>query len=83
MQSTANKDLRDRVRMADLRFWQLADAIGIHEVTLSCWLRRELPATDSRRIRIERALQKLEAEQERTGQDGTAKDGNANDHGDS
>ena len=37
-----NKDLRDEMRIANVRQWEVAEAIGISEMTLVKWLRREL-----------------------------------------
>lgn len=37
-----NKDLRDEMRIANVRQWEVADAIGISEMTMVKWLRREL-----------------------------------------
>lgn len=37
-----NKDLRDEMRIANIRQWEVAEAIGISEMTMVKWLRREL-----------------------------------------
>ena len=37
-----NKDLRDEMRTSNVRHWEVADAIGISEMTMVKWLRREL-----------------------------------------
>ena len=37
-----NKDLRDEMRSANVRQWEVAEAIGISEMTMVKWLRREL-----------------------------------------
>ena len=37
-----NKDLRDEMRIANVRQWEVAEAIGISEMTMVKWLRREL-----------------------------------------
>ena len=39
-----NKDLRDEMRIANVRQWEVADAIGIYEMTMVKWLRKELDA---------------------------------------
>ena len=39
-----NKDLRDEMRIANVRQWEVADAIGISEMTMVKWLRKELDA---------------------------------------
>lgn len=42
MRDKANKEIRDALRIADMRQWELADALGISEFTLCSKLRREL-----------------------------------------
>ena len=37
-----NKDLRDEMRIANVRQWEVADAIGVSEMTMVKWLRKEL-----------------------------------------
>ena len=37
-----NKDLRDEMRIANVRQWEVAEAIGISVMTMVKWLRREL-----------------------------------------
>ena len=37
-----NKDLRDEMRIANVRQWEVADAIGVSEMTMGKWLRKEL-----------------------------------------
>lgn len=37
-----NKDLRDEMRISNVRQWEVAEAIGISEMTMVKWLRREL-----------------------------------------
>ena len=37
-----NKDLRDEMRIVNVRQWEVAEAIGISEMTMVKWLRREL-----------------------------------------
>ena len=37
-----NKDLRTEMRIANVRQWEVAEAIGISEMTMVKWLRREL-----------------------------------------
>ena len=39
-----NKDLRDEMRIANVRQWEVADAIGVSEMTMVKWLRKELDA---------------------------------------
>lgn len=37
-----NKDLRAEFRIANVRQWEVAEAMGISEMTFVKWLRREL-----------------------------------------
>ena len=52
-----NKDLRDEFRIANVKQWQVAEAIGISEMTLVKWLRREL-AEDKKDL-VRKAVQRL------------------------
>ena len=45
-----NKKIRDAIRIANLKQWQVADALGIHEATFCIWLRHELPAEKQKHI---------------------------------
>lgn len=46
-----NKDLRYEFRIANVRQWEVAEAIGISEMTFVKWLRRELPAEKKKLVR--------------------------------
>ena len=46
-----NKDLRDEMRIANVRQWEVADAIGISEMTMVKWLRKELDAQKKALVR--------------------------------
>ena len=46
-----NKDLRDEMRIANGRQWEVADAIGISEMTMVKWLRKELGAEKKALVR--------------------------------
>lgn len=46
-----NKDLRDEFRIANARQWEVAEAMGISEMTFLKWLRRELPADKKKLVR--------------------------------
>ena len=46
-----NKDLRDEFRIANVRQWEVADAMGISEMTFVKWLRRELPEKQKKLVR--------------------------------
>ena len=54
-----NKDLRDEMRIANVRQWEVAEAIGISEMTMVKWLRRELDDSKKALVRegISKALQ--------------------------
>ena len=45
-----NKDIREALFSAEMRQWQLAEAMGINEVTLCKKLREELPEAEKRKI---------------------------------
>lgn len=55
-----NKDLRDEMRIANVRQWEVAEAIGISEMTMVKWLRRELDDNKKSLVRegISKAAQK-------------------------
>ena len=46
-----NKDLRDEMRISNVRQWEVADAIGISEMTMVKWLRKELDAEKKALVR--------------------------------
>ncbi len=46
-----NKDLRDEMRIANVRQWEVAEAIGISEMTMVKWLRKELNASKKALVR--------------------------------
>lgn len=52
-----NKDLRDEMRIANVRQWEVAEAIGISEMTMVKWLRRELD--DSKKALIREGISKI------------------------
>ena len=52
-----NKDLRDEFRIANVRQWEVAEAMGISEMTLVKWLRRELP--EDKKNLVRKAVQTL------------------------
>jgi len=51
-----NKDLRDEMRIANVRQWEVAEAIGISEMTMVKWLRRELD--DSKKAMVREGISK-------------------------
>lgn len=46
-----NKDLRDEFRIANVKQWQVADAMGVSEMTLVRWLRKELSEREKTKVR--------------------------------
>ena len=38
-----NQEIRKAIPAANLKYWEVADALGVHSCTFSCWLRKELP----------------------------------------
>ena len=52
-----NKDLRDEMRIANVRQWEVAEAIGISEMTMVKWLRSELD--DSKKALIREGISKV------------------------
>lgn len=53
----SNLEIRQKLLSNAIKNYQLADAIGINQSTLSVWLRTEL--NDERRERVEKALNQL------------------------
>ena len=39
----ANQEIRQELRKANVRQWEVADSLGISEFTFTRWLRKELP----------------------------------------
>ncbi len=46
-----NEDLRAEVKTAGVRWWRIAEGLGLSEFTLSRRLRHELPEAEKGRIR--------------------------------
>ncbi len=46
-----NKDIREEAKEANVKLWQIAEKLRMHEVTLSRKLRHELPAEEKAKIR--------------------------------
>ena len=46
-----NKDLRYEFRIANVRQWEVAEAMGISEMTFVKWLRRELSEEKKKLVR--------------------------------
>lgn len=55
--SKENKGIRDKIKQIGVRYYEVADVIGISPYTFSIWLRK--PLKDERLKRVEVALNKL------------------------
>lgn len=52
-----NKDIRARIARNGLRYWQVAEAVGVNATTLCVWLRQELQG--ERLARVTAAIDRL------------------------
>ena len=57
-----NQEIRRLIFEHNLKLWQVADVLGIHPVTLSNWLRHELP--EDKRARVLEAIKTIVAERD-------------------
>ncbi|WP_270330963.1 hypothetical protein [Lapidilactobacillus dextrinicus] len=57
---TQNLEIRNTIKDHRLRYWEVAEQIGISDSRLSVWLRT--PLTDKRKERVEEAINELLAE---------------------
>lgn len=57
----SNREIRNAIFTHGLRNWQVAKAMGIHEVTFSRWLREEL--TPEKQERVLAAIRSLSEEE--------------------
>ena len=55
-----NVDIRNEVKQADLKLWQIADELGITDGNFSRKLRKEL--SESEKLRIREIIVKLQQE---------------------
>ena len=55
-----NADVRKAMLMADIKQWELAEAIGVSEVTICRWLRTEL--SDDKKEALLDVIKRMEAE---------------------
>ncbi len=55
----ANQDIRRKIRILDLKHWQVAKEIGITEGTLCVWLRS--PLSKEKKTKINNAISRLTA----------------------
>lgn len=51
MKRKKNRDVRDYLKAKHVFMWEVAERIGIHEVTLIRWMRTELPEERKQAIR--------------------------------
>lgn len=56
-----NQDIRRAAAGAGIKLWQIADALGIADCSLSRKLRRELPAAEKEKIKA--IIEKLSKEE--------------------
>mgnify|MGYP002623425603 CR=1 FL=1 len=49
-----NQKIRDRARIENVRYWQIARELGITAGTLTVWLRSEMP--EDKRQRVDAAI---------------------------
>lgn len=52
-----NNEVRQAIAKAGLKYWQVADAVGVSETTLYVWMRHEL--TGEKRTRVMNAIETL------------------------
>ena len=59
-----NRDLRDEMRIANVRQWEVAEAIGVSEMTMVKWLRKELD--DSKKALVREGIGKAAQHKQNT-----------------
>lgn len=52
-----NKEIRNNIYEARLKYWEVAEKVGISDGRLSVWLRT--PLSNERRKRVEKAIDEL------------------------
>ena len=52
-----NDEIRKAIDDAGLRYWQVAEELGVADTTFTKWLRKELP--DEKRSQVMAAIEKL------------------------
>ena len=57
-----NSDIKQTMKTNFVPQWKVADRLGISEMTLIRWLRKELP--EGKRLQIMQAIEQLKKEQE-------------------
>lgn len=58
----ANQEIRTRIYQNELRYWQVADEVGVAPTTLTVWLRKELDG--EKKARVNEAIDRLIKKQE-------------------
>lgn len=61
--SGANQDVKRAIQQSGFYFYEVADQLGIHDCTLSKWLRHEL--SDEKKSVVLQAIRELKAENEK------------------
>ena len=56
-----NQEIRDFLSGKGLYIWQLAEAVGVHETTMTKWLRT--PLNGEQQARVDEAIKELEKQQ--------------------
>ena len=59
-----NADLRTEMRIANVRQWEVAEAVGVSEMTMVKWLRRELD--DEKKARVRKGIAEAAARHGKT-----------------
>ena len=54
--------IKERIRRSGLYQWEIAEAVGINEVTLCRWLRRPERLQPEQVAKLEAAIQKVKAQ---------------------
>lgn len=58
----ANREVRDKIFINRLRYWEVAEELGISDSRFTVWLRT--PLSEERKSRVEKAINKLIEKQE-------------------
>lgn len=56
----ANLEIRNSIKENRLRYWEVAEHVGISDTRFSAWLR--LPLNDERKNRVLKAIEELKKE---------------------
>lgn len=59
-----NVEIRNRSRIANIKFWQIAKELGITASTFTVWMRTELP--EDKRQRVDAAIDAILARRAET-----------------